>query len=77
MIEKQVITTWYTPEEELPVDDGQYIVTFSGKDSNADYDHVLGIAGWYDDGPGWDIEGLTDNAEFLIHAWCDLDPYRA
>ena len=31
MIERQVIVTWYTPEEKLPADDNFMVVTISGK----------------------------------------------
>lgn len=73
---KQVIVVWFTPEERLPKEDYITVVTFSGKDRSVSYDHALGLATWADDGCGWIIEGLSDDAEYEIHAWCDLDPYR-
>lgn len=75
MIERQVITTWTTPEQELPPEDYLVVVTFSGRDRNCHYDHTLGI-GSYWDGDGWIITGLSDKAEFTVHAWADLDPYK-
>ena len=74
MIEKQVIVTWYTPEEKLPPECVICAVTFSGKDGHSDYQHALGIASWMSDGHGWLVDGLSDDAQFKIEAWCDLEP---
>lgn len=74
MTERQVIVTWFTPEEKLPPEDWFCVVTYSGKDGNKGYDHALGIGAYWEDG-GWYIEGLSDEAEFTVHAWADLDPY--
>lgn len=82
MIEKQVIVTWFTPEEKLPPDEKKMvIVTFSGRDGSILYDHALRMGIWCDndDGwcvSGWIIEGLSYSAEYVIHAWCDLKSYR-
>ena len=81
MIERQKVITWFTPEEKLPTDENMVVVTLSGKDGNITHDHALGIANWYDSEEGyvisgWAVEGLSDSAEFVIHAWCDLEPYR-
>lgn len=75
MIEGQVITTWTTPEQKLPPEDEWFVVTFSGSDGSCHYDHALGT-GSYWDGEGWIIAGLSDDAEFTVHAWADLDPYE-
>lgn len=76
LVERQVIVTWYTMEEKMP-EEGQFtIVTFSGRWKNVTYVHTFGIAEWYDDGLGWTINGLPEDAEFTVHAWCDLDPYK-
>ena len=42
--ERQVIVTWYTPEEKLPPDDGDVVVTFSGNYGQCSYRHALGLA---------------------------------
>ena len=76
VVEKQVIVTWYTPEEKLPPEHEWVVVSFSGKDGNATYDHAIGIANYAEDGLGWLMEVLSDDAEFTIHAWADLDPYE-
>ena len=75
MIERQVIVTWYTPEEKLPPEDWYCVVSFSADDGNCHYDHALGIGVYWDDGHGWYVEGLSDKAEFTVHAWADLDPF--
>lgn len=72
--ERQVIATWYTPEEKLPPEGMFVLVTVSGKDGGAIYDHTLQIADYFDNG-GWLVEGFSDDAQFEIHAWCDIDPY--
>ena len=76
-MERQVITTWYTPEEKMPPDDIIVVVTFSGKDGNMAFDHALGTATWFNDGLGWLVTGLGEEAEFTIHAWADLEPYQS
>ena len=75
MIERQVIVTWYMPEEKLPPEDEDYVVTFSGKDGSITYDHVLGVGTWFGR-DGWYIRELSEDAEFTIHAWADLESYK-
>lgn len=75
MIERQVIVTWYTPEEKMPPEGECVVVTVSGLDENIIYDHALQIGMWADDGCGWLIEGFTENAKFGVLAWCDIMPY--
>lgn len=75
MIERQVIVTWYTPEEKLPPEDYCMVVTVSGRDGNINYDHALQVGNYADDGCGWIIEGFSNEAQFTVHAWCDLNPY--
>lgn len=80
---RQVIATWYTPEEKLPDDDGLYVVTFSGttKDIAYSYSHALGVAmccyEYEDEDSAWWIQGLSIEDSFKMHveAWCDLDVY--
>lgn len=75
MVERQVIVTWYTPEEKLPEEDVFVVVTLSGTGPYTHYYHALMLASWSAD-DGWDVEGLdTDTTEFTVHAWCDLEPY--
>lgn len=75
--ERQVIVIWHDMEEEPdshpPI--GQItIATVSGKGRNILFDHALTEVEWYDDGLGF---GLTNAEldEFVVHAWCDLEPY--
>lgn len=77
-IERQVIVTWYTPEEKMPEEGVFVVATVSGKGPHITYDHTLMVAEWYDDGEGWEFESLdcdTDPASVVVHAWCDLEPY--
>lgn len=80
MIERQVITTWYTPEEKLPKDDYFVIVTVSGTLRNVTYDHAFAIANYIEDDGGWWFEDpLMErfNDDVTVHAWADLAPYGA
>ena len=76
LIERQVIVTWYTPEERPPEEDTYTVVTFSGHYKNITYDHALGIATWADDGCGWLLDGAPEGISFTVHAWADLEPYK-
>lgn len=76
MTEKQVIVTWYTPKEKMPPENEIVVVTFSGRDKNRTFENTIGLAGWMNDGLGWLVSELSDQAEFVIQAWCDLDPYE-
>lgn len=73
--ERQVIATWYTPEEKFPPEGMLNLVTVSGRDGNNIYDHTLQIGSWMNDDIGWMVEGFSDDAQFTVHAWCDIDPY--
>lgn len=78
VIKKQVIVTWYTPDEKLPENDNFVIATISGDVSeNVTYDHGFAI-GYYCDDEGWWFE-CTDLAHIdgiTVHAWCDLEVYE-
>lgn len=69
------------PGRKAPPDEKMVIVTLSGRDGSISYDHALGVGTRYDNDngwckSGWIIEGLSDSAEYVIHAWCDLEYYR-
>ena len=74
--ERQVIATWYKPEEKLPPADCNTVITFSGKLKNTIYDHALGIASYFP-GEGWGIDGMDENVSdrMTIEAWADLEAY--
>lgn len=77
MIERQVIVTWYTPEEKLPEEDVFTIVTISGKIYNVTYDHAFAIATYYKN-EGWVFDDMfldVGNRELTVEAWADLEPY--
>ena len=74
MIERQVIVTWYTPEEKLPPEGQIVLATITGHRKNARYEHAFALVTYYDDGAGWEPAEI-DLDEFTVHAWCDLEPY--
>lgn len=77
MIERQVIVTWYTPEEKLPEEDVFTIVTISGKIYNVTYDHAFAIATYYKN-EGWVFDDMlldVGKNELKVDAWADLEPY--
>ena len=74
-IERQTIVTWYKPSERLPKDGDIVVVTISGKTKNMTFDHAFALASYFsEDAGGWMLEDYGIE-EFIIHAWCDLDPY--
>ena len=75
--ERQVIVTWYTPEEKLPPEYISVVVSISGHVGHAHFDHALEVAEYADDGCGWMIYGMPDNEDIdiTVHAWCDIEPY--
>ena len=63
IIERQVIVTWYTPEEKLPPEYQTVVVSISGHIGKTIFDHALEIAEWADDGCGWErMEVKNDNS---------------
>lgn len=73
-IERQTIVTWYKPSERLPKEGNIVVATISGHTGNVTYDHAFALVSYFDDGSGWMIEDYIID-DFIIHAWCDLDPY--
>ena len=80
MIERQVIVTWYRPEEKLPPDGQIVVATVSGKSRNITMDHALVTAAYYKS-IGWDVEDCVFDIDLKgswleVHAWADLEPYK-
>lgn len=74
MIERQVIVTWYTPEEKLPEEDIAVIATVTAKAKNKTFTRAL-ITVFYSKDEGWyELDYGFD--EIIVHAWCDLEPYK-
>lgn len=73
MIERQVIVTWFTPEEKLPPEDVGVQATVTAKGGNKEFIRAI-ITAYYCKDEGWyELDyGFT---EMKIHAWCDLMPY--
>lgn len=79
MIERQVITTWYRPEEKKPEPCMFVVCTVSGRFASVTYDHALVIADWCDDEEGWWFQDdflERHAADVTVHAWADLEPYK-
>ena len=75
MIERQVIVTWYKPEEKLPPSSlDEVLCTVCGKSDYCTYDHVLDFMG-YDEKIGWFPWEEEKYKEFEVIAWCDLKAY--
>lgn len=78
LIERQVIATWYRPEEKLPPEGwDSMLLTVSGKGEHVTFDHALTLGG-YDPEIGWYLNDIDsdDLTDFTVHAWCDIDPYK-
>ena len=75
MIERQVIVTWFTPEEKLPPEDVGVLATVTATSRNKRFRFIRTVLpvfyckdeGWYELDYGF--------SEMKIHAWCDLEPY--
>lgn len=74
MIERQVIVTWYTPDEKLPEDDISVIATISGRAGSTRFDHAM-VNLYYSKDEGW-YSTDYDFDYLIVHAWCDLEPYK-
>ena len=76
-IERQTVVTWRTPQESLPEEHQQVVVSMSGYNRNTVWQNCLAIA-FYDDEVGWVLDNLDPDLVFnkmTIHAWADLVPY--
>ena len=77
-VERQVIASWYKPEEKLPpAEYDAILLTVSGRGNGVVYDHAFAIGG-YDPKSGWYLENLSGEIleEFAVNAWCDIEPYK-
>ena len=72
----EVKAVWYTPEEKLPEDGYIVVATVSGKHGHVTYDHAFALCEWYNDGLGWSLSDAPELEDFVVHAWCDLEPYE-
>jgi hypothetical protein len=74
MIERQVIITWFTPEERVPEEDILVVATISGKAGNVKFDHAMVMLYWCKGEGWWSPEYVFET--LTVHAWCDLEPYK-
>lgn len=76
MTERQVIVTWYTPEEKLPKPFEVVVATISGRAGASFFDHAMYMMEYAEDGCGWlAADDDLDFEELTVHAWADLEPY--
>lgn len=73
-IERQVITTWYTPEEKLPEEDIGVLATVTARAKNREFIRAI-LTVFYCKSEGW-YELDYGFSELTVHAWCDLEPYE-
>ena len=74
MIERQVIVTWYTPDEKLPPEGIEVICTINGKTDSVCFENAMEFLIWDKDTGWWSAyHGWIKELEVI--AWCDLMPY--
>ena len=79
-IERQVIVDWYVPVEKRPEEDTAVVATISGRTVASDrgevlhFDHAIVMLFW-DFEMGW-YSMEYDFELLIVHAWCDIEPYK-
>ena len=73
-INRQVIVTWFTPEEKLPEEDICVLATVTATAGNKRFIRTV-LPVFYCISEGW-YELDYGFSELTVHAWCDLDPYE-
>jgi hypothetical protein len=73
-IERQVIVTWFTPEEKLPEEDIGVLATVTARVKNREFIRAI-LTVFYCKSEGW-YELDYGFSELTVHAWCDLEPYE-
>ena len=73
-IERQVIVTWFTPEEKLPEEDIGVLATVTARANNREFIRAI-LTVFYCKSEGW-YELDYGFSELTVHAWCDLEPYE-
>lgn len=75
LIERQVIVSWYKPEEKLPPAEWDTVIcTVSGRAGNVIFDHAVEMMSFDKDSGWWSYN--YDFDELTVHAWCDLKAYK-
>ena len=80
IIERQVIVSWYVPVEKHPEEDAAVVATISGRTTPSErgevkhFDHAIVILFW-DFEMGW-YSMEYDFELLIVHAWCDIEPYK-
>ena len=71
--ERQVIVTWFTPQEKIPKADEMVICTINGTAKGISFNNAIVILGWCIEEGWYSME--YDFEELDVIAWCDLEPY--
>lgn len=80
IVEKQVIVEWYTPGKKHPEENTAVVATISGRTTSSErgevkhFDHAIVILFW-DFEMGW-YSMEYDFELLIVHAWCDIEPYK-
>jgi hypothetical protein len=73
-VNRQVIVTWFTPEEKLPEEDIGVLATVTARAKNREFIRAI-LTVFYCKSEGW-YELDYGFSELTVHAWCDLEPYE-
>ena len=73
-IEEQVIVYWIDPGKKQPKIGETVVATVSGSGVGQIYDHALLNVRWCGENYGWEMADVCLD-EFIVHRWCDLEPY--
>lgn len=74
---RQQIITWHTPQEKLPEDGKDVLITFSGSSKMIEYNHCLAIGVYWPEKKEWfiDLFSLYAVEQATVHAWAYVEPY--
>ena len=76
MKERQVIATWYTPEEKLPESDMCVLATVNAASNNLTWLNSFMLLEYsYDDQCWYPWDSIVDLDSLEVIAWCDIAPY--
>lgn len=80
IIENQVIVDWNIPIKKHPEEDTAVVATISGRTAPSDkgevlyFDHAISILFWNSEDGYYSMD--YDFDLLIVHAWCDLEPYK-
>lgn len=75
MIKRQMIVTWWKPDEKLPPKEWDTVIcTVSGRAGNINFDRAIMFMS-FDEECGW-FSYDYEFDELTVHAWADLEEYK-